>query len=311
MRIPKMFLKPAMKVKANSPEILLTLGVGLVIYGTVKACKASRSLNGILADHEEALEEVKSDDTLDPNETSREVTRVYAKTAWEMFRLYAPSVAIGTAGVCLIFKGHGILRQRYISLAAAYSLVNKSYDVYRKRVVDELGEAMDKHFRFGTTEEEFEVTETGKNGKEKTVKKKFTMVDPNLENYSPYARFFDEFSKEWKDDAGLNKAYITQMQNYANDQLVSKGYLILNTVYGWLGFKPTAAGATAGWVYTPNNTNPEYGDNVVDFGLNEVYKRAAEGDVVARMWVNDIEPSILLDFNCIPDIRKYAFDEKI
>lgn len=310
MRIPKMFMKPAMCLKANSPEILLTAGVGLVIFGTVKACKATRHLNELLDAHEEEIERVKAETTF-PQDERREITRVYAKTAWELFRLYATSVAIGSAGVCLIFKGHNILRNRYVSLAAAYSLVNKSYDMYRKRVVNEFGEAMDKHFRFGTEEQEVEYTELGKNGKEKTVKKKVTFVDPNLEEYSQYARIFDEFSSEWKDDPALNKAYLLSIQNYANDKLKSDGYLILNWVYKALGYKPTKAGQIAGWVYTPGRADEKVGDNIVDFGLCEVYKKAEQGDVAARMWVNNIEPSVLLDFNCIPDIRPYAFEETI
>ena len=306
MRLPNIFKTPAMKLKANSPEILLVAGVGLVVYGTVKACMATRKIDAILDAHSLDVNTIKEAENLEDHEIRREITKTYAKTAWELFRVYAPSVAIVGGGVALIFKGHGILRKRYMSLAAAYSIINKSYDVYRKRVIDELGDAMDKHFRFGMQEEEFEVTELSKNGKEKTVKKKVLTVDPNPEDYSPYARVFDEFSREWKDDASLNKAYILQIQNYANDRLKIEGYLELNTVYKWLGFDPTEAGQTAGWVYKKGA-----GDSVVDFGLNEVYKRAQEGDVISRMWVNEIEPSVLLDFNCIPDIRKYAFDEKI
>lgn len=308
MRIPKMFVKPASKVKANAPEILLVAGVGLVVYGTFKACQASRKLDEILDGHKAEAKMIREDTTLDPPETRREMTKCYGKTAWELFRLYAPSVAIGGVGVCLIFKGHGILRQRYIAVVSAYKMLEKSYDVYRKRVVNELGDAMDKHFRFGTTEEEFEVTELSKSGKEKTVKKKATVVDPKLTEYSPYARFFDEFSTEWKDDAGLNKTYILHIQQYANDYLTAHGKLFLNQVYQWLGFKETKAGQVAGWVKSAGQTD---GDNFVDFGLDEVYKRAAEGDTVARMWVNGIEPSILLDFNCKGNILDEVFDDYI
>ena len=60
-----MFIKPANKVKANAPEILLVAGVGLVIYGTVKACQASRKLDDILDEHKEAMEAIHSDNTLD------------------------------------------------------------------------------------------------------------------------------------------------------------------------------------------------------------------------------------------------------
>jgi len=308
MRLPKMFAKPVGSLKKNSPEILIVAGVGLVVYGTVKACQASRRLDGVLERHKEVTDVIRDDTSLDPPEERREITKCYAHTAWELFRLYAPSVAIGGIGVCLIFKGHGILRQRYIALASAYKVLETSYDVYRKRVINEFGDAMDKHFRFGTQEEEFEVTETTKSGKEKTVKKKVTTVDPDFEQYSPYARCFDEFSTEWKDDAGLNKAYILHIQQYANDYLRAHKKLFLNQVYSWLGFKETKAGQIAGWTYKDGQTD---GDNFVDFGIQEIIKRAAEGNVVARMWVDGIEPSVLLDFNCKGNIIDEVFDEYI
>lgn len=307
MMFSNLLRTPIARIKSNAPEILIVTGVGCVVYGTIKACQATRKLDAILDEHKTDVREIK-DEGMFPDDERREITKRYAKTAWEMFRLYAPSVAIGGAGVALIFKGHGILRQRYIALAAAYRVLDKSYEMYRKRVIGELGEAMDKHFRFGMTEEEVEATETGKNGKEKTVKKKVNVVDPEFEKYSPYARCFDEFSKEWRDDPALNKAYIIQIQNYANDYLRTHGKLFLNHVYKWLGFKETKAGQVAGWIYDPNQKD---GDNKVDFGLTEVYKRAAEGDVCARMWVNNIEPSIMLDFNCKGNILDEAFDEYI
>ena len=300
---------PARKVKTYAPEITIVCGVGLVIYGTYKACQASRRLDEILDEHRAAVEEIKEDQTMFPQEEQKEIAKQYVKTGWEMVRLYGPAVAIGGVGVFLIFKGHGILRRRYIALVSAYSMLEKSYDMYRKRVINEFGDAMDRHFRFGTTEEEFKVTELGENGKEKTVKKKVTTIDPDFQNYSPYARCFDEFSTKWMDDPGLNKAYILNIQNYANDYLVSNKKLFLNQVYDWLGFPQTKVGQVAGWVYKPGKN--QNGDNFVSFGLEEVYRRAEEGSPGARMWVDGIEPSVLLDFNCQGNILDEVFDEYI
>ena len=308
MRIPKMFIKPANKVKANAPEILLVAGVGLVIYGTVKACQASRRLDSILDEHKEAMDAIHSDNTLDPPEVRQYTARRYGKTAWEMFRLYAPSVAIGGAGVCLIFKGHGILRQRYIAVVSAYKMLEKGYDVYRRRVINELGEDMDKHFRFGMTEEEIETTEISKSGKEKTVKKKVKTIDPDFERYSPYSRIFDEmWSSNWKDDPEYNKRFVIKMQNYANDYLKTHHKLFLNQVYEWLGFKQTVAGQKVGWLSDPEQPD---GDDYVSFGIDDMIKRARQGDVLAEDWINGNEPNIFLDFNCKLIIDE-AFDEEI
>lgn len=307
MKSTNLLSKPIGKIKAAAPEIAIVSGIGLIIFGTVKACQATRKLDAILEEHKNAVEEIK-EDSFDDRDLRKEVTMQYGRTAWEIFRIYAPSVAIGSVGVFLIFKGHGILRRRYIALVSAYSMLEKSYDMYRKRVINEFGEAMDRHFRFGMQEEEVEYTETSKTGKEKTVKKKVNTIDPDFEKYSPYARVFDEFNHEWNPDPGLNKAFILSMQNWANDILVSRKKLFLNEVYRMLGFKETKAGQKAGWIWKDDQ---EDGDNFVDFGINEVYKRAAHGDEFAAMWVNGIEPSILLDFNCKGNIVDEAFDEEI
>ena len=241
------------------------------------------------------VEDVKSDTSLMERDEKKELTKVYLHTSIKFVKLYAPSVSLGIISVASIMHGHGILRRRYASLLATYQLLDKSYKTYRKRVVSELGEAMDRHFRFGETLEEVEVEYQDENGKTKKKKEKVAVIDGNLEKYSPYARIFDEFSTEWQDDPAINKARILHVEAYANDYLKTcrNGKLFLNQVYQWLGFKPTKAGQRAGW-----DRFSKTGDHFVDFGIQDIIKRAENGDVCARMWVNGLETSCLLDFNC-------------
>lgn len=285
------------KIKQKSPEIFVVLGITGVIVATVKACQATRHVDEILEEHEAAVEEIKEDKALMPRDEKREITKQYAETGLKLARLYGPSVALGTVSIISIMHGHGILQRRYTTLLATYELVDKSYKMYRKRVINELGEQMDRHFRFGETEEEITVETVDEDGKKKKEKQTVKVVDPKAEQYSPYARFFDETSSEWQDDAGLNKAKLVHVEAYANDYLkvCKTGKLFLNQVYVWLGFRPTKAGQRAGW-----DRFSTTGDHFVDLGIQEVFKRVAEGrgTISDIQRVNGIEPNWLLDFNC-------------
>ena len=84
------------------------------------------------------------------------------------------------------------------------------------------------------------------------------------ERYRPYTRYFGEFAIGWTKDPELNKCFLLQQQNYANEKLRTRGYLFLNDVFDMLGFPRTQVGQIAGWVYDPEN---QIGDGFVDFGL--------------------------------------------
>lgn len=289
------------KMKQNSPEILIVTGVVGVVVATVKACKASRKLDSVLDDHKQDVEDIKTSD-MDDSHKRMELAHVYGKTAWELFRMYAPSAAIGVGSVCLIFKGHGILKDRYVSLATTYGLLEKTYGTYRQRVVDELGEKMDQHFAYGVTEKEADVLEVDKKGKEKIVRKNVDMIEINGDevtipewSVSPYARVFSPKSRAWQNGSfSLSLAYARQYEKYANDLLTSRPEkpLYLEEVYDWFDFEATEASHDAGWRFDPNRR--------VSFCITPTY---AEVDGVVLQ-------VILMDFNC-SDVYSGAYRKRI
>ena len=82
--------------------------------------------------------------------------------------------------------------------------------------------------------------------------------------------------------------FLRHTQDYFNDLLRSRGSVVLNEVYDYLGIPRTKAGAVVGWIY--DEKNPK-GDNYIDFGIYNIHDRAA------RDFVNGYERSIWLDFN--------------
>lgn len=302
-----------LKVKAKGPDILVVVGIAGIITSTIMACRATKKASDILDEHKETMDQIKQDFEEQGEEIEREsgttlkkeTTKVFVHTGVELVKAYGPAVVLGTLSIGSVLESHHILKKRNIALAAAYSGLDKAYKKYRERVIDKLGEVADREFRYGAKQEKVEYTEVDENGKEKKKKETIEVVDADFNEASPYARIFDEFSPKWEDDPEYNRMFLISTQNYANDYLKAHGYLFLNQVYEWLGFKKTKAGQQVGWVYDPKGGE---GDNFVDFGIRTIYKRAVAGDISDKMFINGLEPSTILDFNVDGEIMSTAFD---
>lgn len=282
------------KIKKHSPEIMVITGVVGVVASAVMACKATTKVSEIIEDAKDQVEKVHSvieDESISEEEYSVEDSKkdlaiIYAHTGIKFAKLYGPSVILGVASITSILAGHNITRKRNVALAAAYATVDKGFKEYRSRVVERFGKDLDRELKYNIKSKKIEEVVTDDNGKEKKVKKTIEVANPN--DYSDYARFFDESCAGWEKDAEHNLYFVKLQQNYANDILKSRGYLFLNEVYKMLGMPVTKAGQIVGWIYDEKNP---IGDNFVDFGIYDLYNEKA------REFVNGYERSILLDFN--------------
>lgn len=287
-------------LKKHSPEILVAAGVTGTVVSTVMACKATTKAGAILEETKQQMEQINEvAETVDASKYSEEDKRkdtaiVYTQTALKFVKLYGPSVAVGALSISAILFGHKILKKRNIALAAAYKAVDTGFKQYRGRVIEALGEDIDKEFKYGVKAKEVEKKVVDEKGKEKTVKETVNVVDPN--NISEFAVIFDCGNDGWDKDPQISKYFLLQQQNYANDMLKSRGYLFLNEVYEMLGFQKTKAGQVVGWTYDEKNPN---GDNFVDFGIFDMTNPATVN------FVNGYERSILLDFNVDGNILEY------
>lgn len=116
------------------------------------------------------------------------------------------------------------------------------------------------------------------------------------ENFSQYAKIFDDSCVGWTKDPEYNMHFLKSQQDYCNDKLKSKGHLFLNEVYDILGFPRTKEGAVVGWVY---NKEKPIGDNFVDFGLFGM------NDDRNYDFVNGFKNTAILDFNVDGNILDY------
>lgn len=295
--------KAGFQLKKHSPEILVVSGVIGTVAGAVMACKATTKVNLVLEETKkhvdiihEGVENGEVVGTLENGETGmvpyneedskKDLTIVYAKTAIKLAKLYAPAVIVGGLSITAILSGHNITRKRNMALAAAYATIDKSFKEYRGRVIERFGKELDRELKYGIKAKEVEEVVTDKDGKETVVKKTVDVVDPT--KISDYARMFDDGCIGWTKDPEYNLMFLKGQERFANDKLQSQGYLFLNDVYDMLGIPRSKAGQCVGWIYDEKNP---VGDNFVDFGIfNTNIQKTAD-------FVNGYERTILLDFN--------------
>lgn len=304
-KMARTFHKVGFKLKKHSPEILVVAGVIGTVTSAVMACKATLKVNDVIDETKETIENIhycadKGLKTADGEEYTQEVankelTIVYIQTGWKFAKLYGPAVLLGVASIGCMVGSNQILRKRTIALGAAFTAMDRSFKEYRGRVIERFGKDLDRELRFNTKAKQIEETVVDENGKETTVTKTVEIVDPNVA-HSIYSVVFCEGNTGWTKNAELNKVFLLQQQNYANDKLRLNGVLTLNEVYDMIGAPRTAYGQLAGWVYTEDSS---VGDNFVDFGIFDINSEKKCD------FINGIERSIILDFNCIGNILDY------
>lgn len=304
-KMSRSFHKVGFKFKKHSPEILVVTGVIGTVASAVMACKATLKVNDVIDEAKETVDKIhecvgQNLHTSDGEEYTQEVANkdlaiTYVQTGWKLTKLYGPAILLGVASIGCMVGSNQILRKRNIALGAAFKAVDTSFKEYRGRLIDRFGKELDREFRFGTTTKEVEEQVIDENGSETTVTKAVEVVDPNAA-HSIYSVVFYEGNTGWTKNAELNKVFLIQQQNYANDKLRLNGILTLNEVYDMLGVARTAYGQIAGWVYTEDSS---VGDNFVDFGIFD------PDDTTKCNFINGSERSIILDFNCIGNILDY------
>ena len=286
--------KAEFTIKKNSPEILLGAGIVGFVGTIVLACRATCRADEVLEFHRRKIKDINDAKEIadaDPEgemsydiEIYRQDKAIrYLKTTGSLAKLYAPTVAVGTLALACILTSRNIMQKRYLGVVAAYNGVSAAFEEYRKRVRDEYGEDLDKHFRYGTTYDELPVyDENGKKTKEKeqVEKTETEMVIPTDDS----CRFFDSSNPNWDKNPTFSMMWLRGQQNILNDILHTRGHVFLNEVYDALGFPHTPQGAVLGWI-------DGEGDNCIDFGLYDPNKESV------RRFVNGVDNVIMLEFN--------------
>lgn len=266
--------------KKHSPETLFAAGLFGMGATIVLSCRATLKVGDILDGHEATIAQIEStvaNPTLDysAKDASTDRRTLTVQTGVHIAKLYAPAAITGILAVSALAGSHNILNSRNASIIAAYGALDKTFNDYRGRVRDSVGDEREREIYTDALPCEIE----DEKGKVKKVKKA-TMGG------SMYAKLFDEFNVNHNAaQPELNLLFLKLQQKYANQLLQSRGHVFLNEVYDSLGMERSSAGQIVGWV-------KGNGDDYIDFG---VFNQAKEGEVYDLMVGN--EKAIWLDFN--------------
>ena len=286
--------KAELSIKKNSPEILLGAGIVGFVGTVVLACKATCRADEVLEFHRRKIKDINDAKEIadaDPEgemsydvEIYRQDKAIrYLKTTGSLAKLYAPTIAVGTLSLACILTSRNIMQKRYLGVVAAYNGLSAAFEEYRKRVRDEYGEGLDKHFRYGTTYDELPVYD--ENGKKTKEKEQVEKTETGMVMQSDDScRFFDSSNPNWDKNPTFSMMWLRGQQNILNDILHTRGHVFLNEVYDALGFPHTPQGAVLGWI-------DGEGDDCIDFGLYDPNKESV------RRFVNGVDNVIMLEFN--------------
>lgn len=294
VKVPAPVAKLALKGKKHAPEILVVTGAVLVVGSAVLACKKTLEAHDIIEDANKQLDNlnksasVANEEDYTPKMARKDRMKVYSNTGIKLAKCYGPAIIGGGIGLGMMFGAHKILKDRNAALTIAYTNLLNSFNGYRNRVAQTIGEDNEAYIHSGAVKEDINIED--EEGNVQTVKNAMVVHDDGSE-HSQYARLFDECNPNWNPRPEKNLTFLRQQQNFANDKLHADGFLFLNDVYRMLGFPRTSDGQIVGWIYDPNKN--EEGDNYVDFGIyKELYKSQERRD-----FINAAEPCAWLDFN--------------
>lgn len=276
-----------LQIKKHSPELLIGAGIVGFVGTIVLACRATVRAEDILNKHKAAMDDAKEAEEMaepeDGYDIRKEKAIIYAHTALNFGKLYAPTIATGCATLACFLKAYNIANTRYIGAVAAYNAVSAAFNDYRSRVKNECGEDVDQHFMYGGDRTTVDSTTIDENGKTKKFKEE--VEDITIDGHSQYAVLFDRRCPEWDANALYNYKWLRANETAANDILKTRGHIFLNEVYDMIGLPHTPAGAVVGWINDGN------GDNFVDFGLYDPSNESA------KRFINGEDNVVLLDFN--------------
>lgn len=282
----KNFNKLKFETEKHGPELLIGVGVaafGATIYYTVKGTiTATATLS-------ETAEEL---DQLDEDDNAKREIKLAAAT--DLAKAYTPAVIFGSVALASFVSSNHILRNRALSIAAAYTTLESGFSQYRKNVIEKYGSDADREMKYGIVKKNVKVTDVDPDTGKKTKKTETMNV---IENCGPFGVYFkpvyriSKNGKEiknpnWQSDSIFNITFLNAQLAWFNDKLDRGERVYLSEILKALGIPeddyPDAR--VVGWLPKSND-----GDNYIRFNAYE--------PPYSRDYIINDDGEVLLDFN--------------
>lgn len=261
-RVRRASARTGLKLKKNSPTLLVVGGVVGGVATVVMAVKASKKADVVVNEHKAQRTQIgpvpaKGATTPEVRkDTQLQVMELYYNTTLELAKVYGPTLLLGTISFGSILYGHKILHGRHVASVAAYTGLMEQFGAYRGRVRQTLGEKAELDIYNGAHGEYVEDPNHPGEYKLQPVWNDDVQFDAELRPW------FDSDNPNNNSDPEITKMWLTGVQEHCNQLLRLNGHLMLNDVRKELCLPKTAQGQLLGWV----DGNPD-GDGFIDFGF--------------------------------------------
>lgn len=263
----------------NSPTILTVAAVGTAVGSVVTAVIAARKMDYIFHDANEeiaAIHAKMADDNLIQNgqysvkDGRKDLFKVYLKTGGRLVKLFLPTALLLGTSVASALGSHKILSDRNAAAMAAYELISNSYEAYRGRVRNKIGEEKEQAlYEANDLSPVVETVTDKKTGEVKPVVKKI------FREGNEFDVLWDECSPEWSPSASLDLEYLMAKESYLTTLLHAIGHLTWREALESMGYNVVKCFGQDlaqkfndhGWVYSSDPKDPAYG-TIVSFGID-------------------------------------------
>lgn len=292
------------KVKINLPEILTTLGIGLMGGAVVTAIVKTPAAHAKYLQHKEKIEELKS--VIDPDVpadlVAKDIRKERVKMVGDIVKAYWPTALCMTASAAAVISADGIHCKREAILAGQLGTAIAGLKEVADRIEQKYGKEEADKLVYGTKEvEEIETKTNKKTGKTTEITKIREVIDPDTSAKS-YLYCIDEtspfFPKQTtytvEESCALNAmvySNLLEIQKYFDNELqLVSGHVLMNDILKKLKLTQIYGKTTSqdwiGWFFNTKDANPKY-HNHISFGLddpiNERFRAGLERCVYIRL----------------------------
>lgn len=223
MNNPLTYIKPF--VSKHEPEILMSMGIGGMIFSLAWGIKASFKAARAIDKYKETY----GKDKLTAKET--------IKLTW---KLYLPTVLSVAASVPCVIMSNKVSNKRYAAIATAYTISEAALQEYKDKTKEIIGEKKTKQIEESISDDRVTKTYSGGNQVILTGNGDSLFYEPLSGRY---------FKSNWND--------ILKAANELNSEAITNmsGQTTLNDWFQKIGLETTEIGEALGWNLMNNSSN--------------------------------------------------------
>lgn len=229
MNIKNALSKAHEVIKKHAPQILTA--VGLVGFATTCVLVAKETPKA--EEKKEAL-----------GEDARVIDKVKA-----VGTVYLPAVAVGTASAACILSGNSIQMKRTAALAAAYKITDESYQLYKEKIREQIGEKKEQAVQDDVAKD--------------ILVKHPVKDDEIIQTYRGETLCYDAVTGRYfrSDIEKVKRAF-----NLVNERMFRESYASLNDLQDEFGMGSTKLGDMIGWTPETGLVDPHFSSQLASNG---------------------------------------------